>query len=105
MQSHNMDGIIEKEWSLFLFSTFGNYVLYMNHMYVQNCTEPSSSSREFIFLCLVVSLQESPGEVIDYPMFISIGDWLDTIKMSQYKSNFVAAGFNTLDSVARMSIE
>ncbi|XP_046903658.1 ephrin type-A receptor 6-like [Hypomesus transpacificus] len=53
----------------------------------------------------IQSLQESPGEVIDYPMFISIGDWLDTIKMSQYKSNFVAAGFNTLDSVARMSIE
>ena len=42
---------------------------------------------------------------MDYPMFISIGDWLDSIKMSQYKSNFMAAGYNTLDSVARMSIE
>jgi ephrin-A len=38
-------------------------------------------------------------------MFISIGDWLDSIKMSQYKSSFVAAGFSTLDSVAQMSIE
>ncbi|XP_063743992.1 ephrin type-A receptor 6-like [Eleginops maclovinus] len=47
----------------------------------------------------------SPGEEMDYPMFISIGDWLDSIKMSQYKSNFMAAGYNTLDSVARMSIE
>ncbi|KAM3862102.1 ephrin type-A receptor 6 [Diretmus argenteus] len=53
----------------------------------------------------IQSLPESPGEVMDYPMFISIGDWLDSIKMSQYKSNFVAAGFDTLDSVARMSIE
>ncbi|KAM4609026.1 ephrin type-A receptor 6-like [Polymixia lowei] len=53
----------------------------------------------------IQSLPESPGEVMDYPMFISIGDWLDSIKMSQYKSNFMAAGFNTLDSVARMSIE
>ncbi|XP_045910180.1 ephrin type-A receptor 6-like isoform X4 [Micropterus dolomieu] len=44
-------------------------------------------------------------EEMDYPMFISIGDWLDSIKMSQYKSNFMAAGYNTLDSVARMSIE
>uniref|UniRef100_A0A8D0AV46 Ephrin type-A receptor 6 n=1 Tax=Sander lucioperca TaxID=283035 RepID=A0A8D0AV46_SANLU len=47
----------------------------------------------------------SPGEEMDYPMFISIGDWLDSIKMTQYKSNFMAAGYNTLDSVARMNIE
>ncbi|XP_010781770.1 ephrin type-A receptor 6-like [Notothenia coriiceps] len=53
----------------------------------------------------IQSLPESPGEEMDYPMFISIGDWLDSIKMSQYKSNFMAAGYNTLDSVARMSIE
>uniref|UniRef100_A0A8C4DBG0 receptor protein-tyrosine kinase n=1 Tax=Dicentrarchus labrax TaxID=13489 RepID=A0A8C4DBG0_DICLA len=53
----------------------------------------------------IQSLPESPGEEMDYPIFISIGDWLDSIKMSQYKSNFMAAGYNTLDSVARMSIE
>lgn len=52
-----------------------------------------------------ISLPESPGEEMDYPMFISISDWLDSIKMSQYKSNFMAAGYNTVDSVARMSIE
>lgn len=51
-----------------------------------------------------VSLPESPVEEMDYPLFISIGDWLDSIKMSQYKSNFMAAGYNTSDSVARMSI-
>lgn len=60
----------------------------------------------FIWYYLVFfSLPESPGEELDYPMFISVGDWLDSIKMSQYKSNFTAAGYNTLDSVARMSIE
>uniref|UniRef100_A0A4W5MTB6 SAM domain-containing protein n=1 Tax=Hucho hucho TaxID=62062 RepID=A0A4W5MTB6_9TELE len=53
----------------------------------------------------IQGLAESPGEVVDYPMFISIGDWLDSIKMSQYKSSFVAAGFSTLDSVAQMSFE
>ncbi|KAE8299472.1 Ephrin type-A receptor 6 [Larimichthys crocea] len=53
----------------------------------------------------IQSLPESPGDEMDYPMFISIGDWLDSIKMSQYKSNFMASGYNTLDSVARMSIE
>ncbi|KAJ8351671.1 hypothetical protein SKAU_G00231470 [Synaphobranchus kaupii] len=51
------------------------------------------------------SLPESPGDVSDYPLFISIGDWLDSIKMSQYKNNFLAAGFTTLDSITRMSIE
>ncbi|XP_056145626.1 ephrin type-A receptor 6-like isoform X1 [Lampris incognitus] len=53
----------------------------------------------------VQSPPESPGEVMDHHMFISISDWLDSIKMSQYKSNFMAAGFTTLDSVATMSIE
>ena len=42
---------------------------------------------------------------MDYPMFMSVSDWLDSIKMSQYNSSFMAAGYNTLDSVARMSIE
>uniref|UniRef100_A0A6Q2X430 Ephrin type-A receptor 6 n=1 Tax=Esox lucius TaxID=8010 RepID=A0A6Q2X430_ESOLU len=59
-------------------------------------------------LALVEDMQclpDSPGEVVDYPMFISIGDWLDSIKMSQYKNSFVAAGFSTLDSVAQMTIE
>ncbi|MEQ2160989.1 hypothetical protein GOODEAATRI_005022 [Goodea atripinnis] len=48
---------------------------------------------------------DSPEEMADYPLFISIGDWLDSIKMSQYKSNFLAAGYTTLDSIATMSIE
>ncbi|XP_058479232.1 ephrin type-A receptor 6-like isoform X1 [Solea solea] len=53
----------------------------------------------------IQSLPESPGEEMDFPMFISVSDWLDSIKMSQYNSNFMAAGYSTLDSVARMSIE
>ncbi|KAL2087385.1 hypothetical protein ACEWY4_016213 [Coilia grayii] len=44
-------------------------------------------------------------ESLDYPFFISVGDWLDSIKMSQYKNNFIAAGYTTLDSVSAMSIE
>ncbi|XP_066562105.1 ephrin type-A receptor 6 [Amia ocellicauda] len=53
----------------------------------------------------VQGLPESPGEVPEYPLFISIGDWLDSIKMGQYKNNFMAAGFTTLDSITRMSID
>ncbi|KAA8588291.1 hypothetical protein FQN60_001485, partial [Etheostoma spectabile] len=56
-------------------------------------------------LPLVEDIQSASSYEMDYPMFISIGDWLDSIKMTQYKSNFMAAGYNTLDSVARMSIE
>ncbi|KAJ8256029.1 hypothetical protein COCON_G00198930 [Conger conger] len=53
----------------------------------------------------IQGLPESPGEVPEYPLFISIGDWLDSIKMSQYKNNFMAAGFTTLDSISTMNIE
>uniref|UniRef100_A0A8C1G919 receptor protein-tyrosine kinase n=1 Tax=Cyprinus carpio TaxID=7962 RepID=A0A8C1G919_CYPCA len=42
---------------------------------------------------------------VNYPLFISIGDWLDSIKMSQYKNNFIAAGYTTLDSISTMTIE
>ncbi|XP_045569971.1 ephrin type-A receptor 4a, partial [Salmo salar] len=51
------------------------------------------------------SFPESLEDMPDYPPFISIGDWLDSIKMSQYKNQFLAAGFTTLDSVSTMSIE
>nr|XP_054587814.1 ephrin type-A receptor 6 isoform X3 [Nothobranchius furzeri] len=52
-----------------------------------------------------ISFPDSPEDMPDYPLFISIGDWLDSIKMSQYKSNFLAAGYTTLDSISTMSID
>uniref|UniRef100_A0A8C5A674 receptor protein-tyrosine kinase n=1 Tax=Gadus morhua TaxID=8049 RepID=A0A8C5A674_GADMO len=48
---------------------------------------------------------ESPEDMRDYPLFISIGDWLDSIQMSQYKSNFLVAGYTTLDSISTMCID
>ncbi|XP_069553843.1 ephrin type-A receptor 6-like isoform X2 [Brachyistius frenatus] len=53
----------------------------------------------------VQSFSDSPEDMPDYPLFISIGDWLDSIKMSQYKNNFLAAGYTTLDSISTMSID
>ncbi|XP_060028080.1 ephrin type-A receptor 6 isoform X2 [Erinaceus europaeus] len=50
-------------------------------------------------------MPESPGEVPEYPLFVTVGDWLDSIKMGQYKSNFVASGFTTFDLISRMSID
>lgn len=57
------------------------------------------------FSFLHLSFPDSPEDMPDYPLFISIGDWLDSIKMSQYKNNFLAAGYTTLDSISTMSIE
>ncbi|XP_074828491.1 ephrin type-A receptor 6 isoform X5 [Natator depressus] len=53
----------------------------------------------------VLVIPDSPGEVPEYPLFVSVIDWLDSIKMGQYKNNFMAAGFTTLDVVSRMSID
>uniref|UniRef100_A0A8C1P613 receptor protein-tyrosine kinase n=1 Tax=Cyprinus carpio TaxID=7962 RepID=A0A8C1P613_CYPCA len=39
----------------------------------------------------LLTFPESPEDMPDYPLFISIGDWLDSIKMSQYKNNFIAS--------------
>ena len=41
----------------------------------------------------------------DFTTFCSVGEWLQAIKMERYKDNFTAAGYNTLESVARMTIE
>lgn len=60
---------------------------------------------EHLLNFLFVSFPDSPEDMPDYPLFISIGDWLDSIKMSQYKNNFLAAGYTTLDSISTMSIE
>ncbi|XP_008402573.1 ephrin type-A receptor 6-like [Poecilia reticulata] len=78
--------------------SFNNVVSFLDKLMIN----PSS------MLTLVndaLSFSDSPEEMPDYPLFISIGDWLDSIKMSQYKSNFLAAGYTTLDSIATMSIE
>ncbi|XP_059837372.1 ephrin type-A receptor 7 isoform X2 [Hypanus sabinus] len=42
---------------------------------------------------------------LDFTSFRGVGDWLEAIKMERYKDNFTAAGYSTLESVARMTIE
>uniref|UniRef100_I3JZE8 Ephrin type-A receptor 7 n=2 Tax=Oreochromis TaxID=8139 RepID=I3JZE8_ORENI len=41
----------------------------------------------------------------DFTSFRSVGEWLEAIKMERYRDNFTAAGYSSLESVARMSIE
>ncbi|XP_075450158.1 ephrin type-A receptor 6 isoform X6 [Ascaphus truei] len=53
----------------------------------------------------ILGMPESPGEVPEYHFLVSVGEWLESIKMGQYANNFMAAGFTTLDMVSRMSID
>ncbi|KAI1883199.1 hypothetical protein AGOR_G00242750 [Albula goreensis] len=41
----------------------------------------------------------------DYSTFATVGDWLDAIKMSRYRDNFLNAGFTSFDIVAQMTAE
>ncbi|XP_029318526.1 LOW QUALITY PROTEIN: ephrin type-A receptor 7 [Cottoperca gobio] len=41
----------------------------------------------------------------DFTAFRSVGEWLEAIKMERYRDNFTSAGYSSLESVARMSIE
>uniref|UniRef100_A0A3Q4H7Y1 Ephrin type-A receptor 7 n=1 Tax=Neolamprologus brichardi TaxID=32507 RepID=A0A3Q4H7Y1_NEOBR len=41
----------------------------------------------------------------DFTSFRSVGEWLEAIKMERYRDNFTAAGYSSLESVARMSID
>ncbi|XP_048845056.1 ephrin type-B receptor 3-like isoform X2 [Brienomyrus brachyistius] len=43
--------------------------------------------------------------VPDYSAFSTVGDWLDGIKMSRYRDNFLNAGFASFDLVAQMTSE
>ncbi|KAM9495713.1 ephrin type-A receptor 7 isoform 3-T3 [Clarias gariepinus] len=47
-------------------------------------------------------LDQSPP---DFSSFRSVAEWLEAIKMERYKDNFTAAGYSSLESVARMTIE
>ncbi|XP_053312896.1 ephrin type-A receptor 6 [Spea bombifrons] len=53
----------------------------------------------------IVGMPESPGDTPDYHFFVTVTEWLESIKMGQYANNFMAAGFTTLDIVSRMNID
>ena len=44
-------------------------------------------------------------DIPEYSSFASVDDWLDSIKMSRYSENFVMAGYNSLEDVAKMSLQ
>ncbi|XP_068174602.1 ephrin type-B receptor 3-like isoform X3 [Antennarius striatus] len=61
---------------------------------VSNSTQSTGISQPLLDRC-----------VPDYTTFTTVGDWLDAIKMSRYRDNFVNAGFASFDLVAQMTAE
>ncbi|TMS20355.1 Ephrin type-B receptor 3, partial [Larimichthys crocea] len=59
---------------------------------VTNSTQSTGVSQPLLDRC-----------VPDYTTFTTVGDWLDAIKMSRYRDNFVNAGFASFDLVAQMT--
>lgn len=39
----------------------------------------------------------------EFSAVVSVGDWLQAIKMDRYKDNFTAAGYTTLEAVVHMN--
>merc|ERR1711994_702496 len=45
------------------------------------------------------------ANVPDYSAFVSVDQWLASIKISRYADNFEAAGFDSMEAVAKMSLQ
>lgn len=41
----------------------------------------------------------------EFSAVVSVGDWLQAIKMDRYKDNFTAAGYTTLEAVVHVNQE
>lgn len=57
------------------------------------------------FLCFRMNLPLLDRTIPDYTSFNTVDEWLDAIKMSQYKESFASAGFTTFDVVSQMTVE
>lgn len=54
---------------------------------------------------LSVHLPLLDRSIPDFSSFSTVDEWLDAIKMGQYKDNFSSANFNTFDVVSQMTME
>uniref|UniRef100_F7AP69 Ephrin type-A receptor 10 n=1 Tax=Ornithorhynchus anatinus TaxID=9258 RepID=F7AP69_ORNAN len=50
-----------------------------------------------------LSLADHPFSA--FPCFSSVGEWLEAIELERYKDNFAAAGYRSLEFVARLTIQ
>lgn len=54
---------------------------------------------------LSVHLPLLDRSIPDFSSFSTVDEWLDAIKMGQYKDNFANADFTTFDVVSQMTME
>lgn len=54
---------------------------------------------------LSVHLPLLDRSIPDFSSFSTVDEWLDAIKMGQYKDNFAGADFSTFDVVSQMTME
>lgn len=54
---------------------------------------------------LSVHLPLLDRSIPDFSSFSTVDEWLDAIKMGQYKENFANADFSTFDVVSQMTME
>lgn len=65
---------------------------------------PSPTPDPACFL-LSVHLPLLDRSIPDFSSFSTVDEWLDAIKMGQYKENFANADFSTFDVVSQMTME
>lgn len=58
-----------------------------------------------LFLYFRINLPLLDRTIPDYTSFNTVDEWLDAIKMGQYKESFANAGFTTFDVVSQMTME
>lgn len=59
----------------------------------------------FLPFSLSVHLPLLDRSIPDFSSFSTVDEWLDAIKMGQYKENFANADFSTFDVVSQMTME
>lgn len=59
----------------------------------------------FFFLSTSVHLPLLDRSTPDFSSFSTVDEWLDAIKMSQYKENFANEDFTSFDVVSQMTME
>lgn len=57
------------------------------------------------FLSTSVHLPLLDRSTPDFSSFSTVDEWLDAIKMGQYKENFTNEGFTSFDVVSEMTME
>lgn len=59
----------------------------------------------YIFVCFSIHLPLLDRSTPDFSSFSTVDEWLDAIKMGQYKENFANEDLTTFEAVSQMTME